>query len=260
MTKLIGTIALSGTLALVPALSRAQYDEWTDSPGAAEEPAPPPSQAPGELPPAPPSATAPAPSAEPQASVPAGQWVYTQQYGWIWMPYGDDYTSVPPDGYGAPYAYVFYPSYGWAWLAAPWVWGIGPWPFFGVVGPARFAWYSHGWWRYPARWHYAPSYGGGRYAMRSPAYQGGRYAVRPAPAYRGFAGYGARPMPYRGGSGYGARGPAPYRGAPSFSGGRGGGFAPHPAFAARGGFGSGGAHFGGRGGGFGGHFGGGGRR
>jgi hypothetical protein len=41
-------------------------------------------------------------------AVPAGQWVYTQQYGWVWMPYGDAYSYVPPDGQGQPYEYVVY--------------------------------------------------------------------------------------------------------------------------------------------------------
>jgi hypothetical protein len=114
---------------------------------------------PAEAPPAPPSRTPPAPPAQAQAQgspAPAGQWVYTQQYGWVWMPYGDAYTYAPPDGYGEPYMYVYVPVTGWAWVGAPWVWGWGPWPFFGFIGPRHFAWYGHGWWRYPWRWHYRP--------------------------------------------------------------------------------------------------------
>ena len=65
------------------------------------------------------------------------------------MPYGDVYTHVPANGEGEPYAYVYYPSYGWTWVAAPWVWGYGTWPYFGVLGPARFWWYARGWWRGP---------------------------------------------------------------------------------------------------------------
>src|ERR1700694_2639861 len=82
-------------------------------------------------------ATEPAPDAPPQTQAPdaqtasSGQWVYTQQYGWVWMPYGDAYSYVPPDGEGEPYEYVYYPSYGWTWGVGPWVWGYGPLPEFG---------------------------------------------------------------------------------------------------------------------------------
>ena len=249
MTKLIGTFAVSAAMVLVPALARAQYDtgdpedgweaQWEGGTPSQTEPPP------YDVPPTPPSETAPLPGAQVQtaAPVPPGQWVYTQQYGWIWMPYSDAYTRVPANGYGEPYAYVYYPSYGWEWLAAPWVWGIGPWPTFGVFGPARFAWYGHGWWRSPQRWHYAPARVG---------YAGSRYG--PARTYRGGTGWG-RPAPYGGG-------------APAFVGhGRGGGFAPsHGAtgrasggvragapgggrgFAAHGGFGGGGRSAGGHGG------------
>src|ERR1700690_1250014 len=42
----------------------------------------------------------------------AGQWVYTDQYGWVWMPYGDQYTYEGSANDTSPYAYVYYPSYG----------------------------------------------------------------------------------------------------------------------------------------------------
>ena len=124
------------------------------------------------------------PLAQPQEQVApaqpasAGQWVYTQQYGWVWMPYGDAYSYVPPDGEGEPYEYVYYPAYGWTWVVAPWIWGFGPWPYFGVFGPAHFGWFGHGWWRSPWRWHF-----------------------RPAPFRGGFAFHGFRPAPFRGGVG-----------------------------------------------------------
>ncbi|HET6336641.1 MAG TPA: hypothetical protein VFG30_25635, partial [Polyangiales bacterium] len=35
----------------------------------------------------------------PQAPPVDGQWVYTSQYGWVWMPYSQSYTYVPDDGY-----------------------------------------------------------------------------------------------------------------------------------------------------------------
>ena len=131
-----------------------------------------------------------APQAPPADAQPgtSGQWVYTQQYGWVWMPYGDAYSYVPPDGEGEPYEYVYYPDYGWTWIVAPWIWGFGPWPYFGVFGPAHFGWYGHGWWRSPWRWRYrpAPFHGGGFavHGIRS-APARGAFVVRDAPAGRG---------------------------------------------------------------------------
>jgi len=134
-------------------------------PAAAEQPAPQAQPEPAPQPPAQGQLQAPGQAqAQPPGQVkppagppaPSGQWVYTQQYGWVWMPYGEAYTYAPPGGYGAPYMYVYTQAWGWEWLAAPWVWGYGPWPYFGVYGPGRFAWYGWGWWRYPGRWHFAP--------------------------------------------------------------------------------------------------------
>jgi hypothetical protein len=144
----------------------------------ANAPPPPPQVEPGTPepgtlpapPPPPPSAAQAAP--QPQAQ---GQWVYTRQYGWVWMNYDDSFTYVPPDGTGEPMEYVYYPTVGWTWVVAPWVWGIGPWPYFGVRGPLRFAWYGHGWWRTPARWHFRPAPARGALAVRG---------IRPAP-FRG---------------------------------------------------------------------------
>jgi hypothetical protein len=77
----------------------------------------------------PPPATAVAPPSS------AGQWVYTAQYGWVWMPYGTAYTYLPASAY--PDMYLYFPAYGWRWVVAPWVWGIGPRPYFGVYGWAQ---------------------------------------------------------------------------------------------------------------------------
>ena len=104
----------------------------------------PPGPPPGESPPPPPG-----------EDVPSGQWVYTEQYGWLWMAYDDPYTYVPPDDVGEPLQFVFYGSFGWCWVAAPWVWGHGPRPWF-RQGPAPFAWYQHGYWRTPDRWRFVP--------------------------------------------------------------------------------------------------------
>jgi hypothetical protein len=84
------------------------------------------------------------PPPPPTAKVPEdlGQWVYTSQYGWVWMPYGDEYVYTPPDDQGQPYEYLFYPDYGWIWVVAPWIWGIGPFPYFGVgAGEWNYHWY-----------------------------------------------------------------------------------------------------------------------
>ncbi len=189
-----------------------------EAPGVQAQPdAPaPPSPQPTEPPPTSPPQTPPAPPPQQQAqppatSAPAGQWVYTYQYGWVWMPYGDAYTYVPPDGYGQPYTYAYYPVVGWTWIVAPWVWGWGPWPYFGVYGAWGFGWYGHGWWRYPWRWHYVAPYRGVY------PYRGGVY-----PAHRG-APYGARGgMGVVGPTTAPAPAPSPSRGG---SGGRGGGHA-----------------------------------
>ncbi|HVO18748.1 MAG TPA: hypothetical protein VMU15_05800 [Anaeromyxobacter sp.] len=137
-----------------------------------------------------------------------GQWIYTQQYGWVWSPYGDAYSYVPPGGEGEPYEYVYYPDYGWMWLAAPWIWGIGPWPWFGVYGAVHFGWYGHGWWRTPERWHYHPGafhgYGhdgfhGGSGSRTFPGAPRAGFEGRGAPSGRS----GGRSLPAGGSSGGG---------------------------------------------------------
>lgn len=116
----------------------------------------PPPPAPEQLPPIEEDGAAepPAPVAPPAAvEPPAGRWVYTVQYGWAWLPYSDAYTYVPAGGQGQPHEFVFLAAggSGWTWVAAPWIWGLGPWPTLGDR-PASFGWYRHGWWRDPDRW------------------------------------------------------------------------------------------------------------
>lgn len=116
----------------------------------------PPSQPPSAQPqPTPPPATqAPAPpEAQPQAepsSAPAGEWVFTGEYGWLWMAYGDAYTFTPDYEYGDPYMYVYYPAVGWTWVVAPWLWGRGPMPYFVAGGGVKFVWHGCGWGEH---WH-----------------------------------------------------------------------------------------------------------
>jgi hypothetical protein len=131
------------------------------------------SSAPGALPP-PPATNPPVPSAQPlehpplQAPVatqapapplPPGQWVFTQQYGWLWMPYGQGYTHVIDDA-ALAYEYAYYPTFGWRWVVAPWVLGFGVTPYWGAFGPRPFAWYAHPWFRVGTA-HLSPSWGSG---------------------------------------------------------------------------------------------------
>jgi hypothetical protein len=117
----------------------------------AANPPPPPYDRPLEPPPGA-VVQQPAPAvAVPAPQPPPGQWVYTAQYGWLWMPYGQPYTYVVPDA-ALSYMFVFYPRFGWRWVVAPWVLGFGPAPHWGVVGPSHFIWYRHPF-RIGARFH-----------------------------------------------------------------------------------------------------------
>ncbi len=125
----------------------------------------PPGPAPTDLiPPAPENPAPPSDQAglvSPDAQTATGQWVYTGQYGWVWMPYGNGYTYVPSGG-GVPDMYVYYPSVGWTWVVAPWIWGWGPMPYWGFYGTIGFGWYGYGyghWYGYAG--HYAGWYGRG---------------------------------------------------------------------------------------------------
>jgi hypothetical protein len=80
-------------------------------------------------------------------SYPSGQWVFTSEYGWIWVPAGA--TSAPEEG--VPYSYLYTPTYGWNWYISPWgagtyhygLWVTHPWRPVGwrggwVAGPRAF--------------------------------------------------------------------------------------------------------------------------
>jgi hypothetical protein len=229
--------------------ARAQ-DVGPQPPAPGESQAAQPSSAePSQLPPAPPEQIPAPPPPQVQAPTEAtqaaadGQWVYTEQYGWVWMPYGSQYTYEPTQAGAYPSEYVYYPSYGWTWLTAPWVFGWGAAPYFGVYGPSHFGWHNRlasGGWRGYGNIHYGnrPAYGN---LGSHPGYGSPRAANGYGPAVRSYNGastgaFGGHPG-FRGGFSGNAGGV------------RGGGFS--------------GGHFGGgggfRGGGFsGGHFGGGG--
>jgi hypothetical protein len=176
-----------------------------------QPPAPPPTDVIPPVPenPAPPAEQPSVVSQQPNAS---GQWVYTNQYGWVWMPYGNAYTYVPPTG-DVPDMYVYYPNVGWSWVVAPWVWGWGPSPYFGAFGTVGFGWYGVGF----GRWYgYAGPYAGWR---GRGFYNGGRW----------YGGTPFHPAGARGGgfSSGGARGAGPSGGAHSAGGGGGHGGGGH---------------------------------
>ena len=120
-----------------------------------------------------------------------GQWVYTSEYGWIWMPYGNQYTYEGTANDAYPYSYVYYPSYGWMWLAAPWVWGWGPYPYFGLRGPMGFGWYSglyragYGWGGYRGGGHGGYGLSGGSHGSFGGGYRAG------GSSRGGFSGHGS---------------------------------------------------------------------
>jgi hypothetical protein len=97
----------------------------TSQAGPPPQAAQPSTPAPEQQPPAPPEQPLPPgqaqsqtqPRAGTEAAAGDGQW---SDYGWIWMPYGSQYTYEGAASDASPYSYVYYPSYGWTWLAAPW--------------------------------------------------------------------------------------------------------------------------------------------
>jgi hypothetical protein len=187
---------------------------------AAQPAAPMPNQSPPAPPqqvPSPPAPAQPVPAAASAANQAqgAGQWVYTAEYGWLWMPYGSQYTHESADTGIDPDEYAYEPAVGWTWLSAPWLWGWGAAPYYGAYGPWHYPWYG----RLAYGWRH-PGYGNGLGVGRG--YRGS-YGVHP-----GFGGY----RPTLGGAAGGYRGYVPRFGRP------GGTFGTH-------GGGFGGGHFGG---------------
>lgn len=169
-----------------PAAPDAAAQATAGSPAAPAAPSPEEGQP--EAPASPPAVATPArPAASPDAAAraevpqPLGRWVYAGQNGWVWIPWDPAYTWMPPDGSGAPYLYVYGPSWGWTWVSAPWLWGWGwgsvayPYYGYGFGAGLHLAWYG-GW--YGRRW-YGPAWHG-------PVWHGSRArpvqpGVRPAP-------------------------------------------------------------------------------
>ncbi|HQR29455.1 MAG TPA: hypothetical protein PLL32_03530, partial [Anaeromyxobacteraceae bacterium] len=115
-----------------------------------------------------------------QQGTPAGQWVFTSQYGWVWMPYGTSFTYLPASG-ATPNMFVYYPAVGWSWVIAPWVWGWGPRPWFGWAGWAGYPWWGTGFgtwygfarsygWAGWGGWHRGGYWRGGRWTGVGPGF------------------------------------------------------------------------------------------
>lgn len=218
-------VVLAMSLAPAAALAQDYEDGYADEAPPAE--AQPTSPAPDLLPPPPPAVTSAPVAQAPVVQAPAGQWTYTSQYGWIFLPYDQAYTYVPADG-SYPLVYAYSPVYGWHWLTAPWVYSVGPRPYWGVYGYARFAWYTRPWFTVPSHyfhhrshWHYraAPVRGHGwGHAYR---HEPSRHHA-PAPTWHG----GARP---HGGGMHqgGGRPPSAGHSSPGHFGGRPGGGGQH---------------------------------
>jgi hypothetical protein len=69
------------------------------------------------------------------------------------MPYDRVYTHVPTGG--EPSMYIYAPTLGWRWVAAPWVFSAGPEPYWGARGRGYFAWHSRPWF---VRREYRPAF------------------------------------------------------------------------------------------------------
>ncbi len=91
-------------------------------------PAPPPY---GRVPYAAPPPPTPAPPAYTR-----GEWVHTDESGWLWVPSG----AMTVEDEGVPYAYMYTPAYGWSWYFSPW----------GAGAYYRGAWVRHPW--HPRHW------------------------------------------------------------------------------------------------------------
>jgi hypothetical protein len=173
-------IVLALSVVLLPALApqaRAQDGAPPAPPAPANaDQAPPPPPATAEQtpppPPPPPAATAPTPSAPLPVAPPAppvqGQWINTQEYGWVWIPAGTTTYVIS----GVPSAYLYTPVYGWTWYASPWGWG----PFvrsawFGRPAPFGFRVWLRG--PYGWGWHAGPRVVWGSYYGHPRAWGGG---------------------------------------------------------------------------------------
>jgi len=139
---------------------------------------------------------APAQAAPVYAQPAAGQWVYTDAYGWIWVPAGSTSYEVASQ----PYVYLYTPSYGWTWYVSPWGRGAyyaGPW-----VHARSYAWGA------PHVWVHNAWIGGPRLRVGAPAV-GFHYGYGPRVVARPRVGYHATyraPVFHASGGFHGSRG------------------------------------------------------
>jgi len=192
---MVGLITFALAAAPTPGLASSQDKK---------APGPPPTTAPPTpLPDAPPPPSE-SPQAAKQEPAQKGQWVHTEQYGWVWMPYDEAYTHLSDDG-NPPSMYVYYPATSsWCWVVAPWLWGWGPEPYFGVYGTAFYGWYGYGlgrWGGYHGAYaNYGWSSCGYWHGGHWNGVQGGRPLTHPwgsqralsSDHYRGYGGASAR--------------------------------------------------------------------
>lgn len=128
------TLACVAALSIWPATARCQ--ETTMPSDSGQQAAAPTTPAPTQ-PTAPPAVVQePPPEVERTRVLPAGRWVLTDEYGWIWVPTATSTTDVD----GVPYVYLYTASYGWTWYVSPW--GVGPYRY-GVW--VVHAWRPYGW-------------------------------------------------------------------------------------------------------------------
>lgn len=114
-----------------------------------------------------------------------GQWIYTQQYGWVFAPYERSYTYVNDD-VSAASMYCYRPVVGWTWLASPWVITLGPRPYWGNWGPYRYSYYSQPWFRVRPRAGTVHYYGRPNYYYHAnPHPRANYYYHAPAQHWRG---------------------------------------------------------------------------
>jgi hypothetical protein len=181
------SFALGGVCAVALSAAPALADEETPTVVyTAESPPvqPPPPAAPQAAPMAPMSPQVVVVQEPPAAA--AGEWVYTAESGYIWVPAGTTTQVIE----GVPSAYFYTPAYGWTWYASPWgagafaygPWVAQPWPY-GVRawsrGPSGWGWRAGGvgirgtGGYYGAAGHYYGP-GGARYATHAGHWSGGR--------------------------------------------------------------------------------------
>ncbi len=174
-------LALLLTAAPALVFAQAPAEPNVTPPQAAPAEGPPPSEAP----PPPPlqGSESAAPPVSPPSAGPAGQWVHTSQFGWLWIPHGQQYTYIPGDPQVFPDQYVYYPAFGWRWVVAPWVYGYGPSPYWGAYGPRHFAWYAHPWFHVGGYWGWGGYRGWGHYRGWVGPRSWGARGWRGAPAY-----------------------------------------------------------------------------